>query len=328
MKYLYGKNFIMLKIKNHATIIDQYNSGLSAVEIGKQHNVTSTTILNILKKYGINPIKGKLQNNVSEICFAYSIENKTIVELSKQFSVNSSSIHRLLLKNKIPIRDSSMRNRKYQVDFNFFEEIDNEEKAYFLGLLYADGCLVKNSNCFFLSLQEQDSYILEQLKECLKYTGPIKTLNYKTKKETYKNQKLLRITNKKIYCDLINLGLFPNKSLSLKFPINNQVPNDLIFHFIRGYFDGDGSVTNSKNKPVVNFLGTFEFLSELKKRFNAEYNFNEIQIRKLKHSNCFSYSVGGKTQLKAVYRLLYKNCTTYLTRKKNKFEQILQIDIK
>lgn len=43
-----------------------------------------------------------------------------------------------------------------------------------------------------------------------------------------------------MFGDLSKHGCVPNKSLILKFP--TTLPNELVNDFIRGYFDGDGSV--------------------------------------------------------------------------------------
>ena len=53
---------------------------------------------------------------------------------------------------------------KYQdINYQFFEKIDSEEKAYFLGFIYSDGCV--QSNSVTLKLQKKDIIILEKMKK-------------------------------------------------------------------------------------------------------------------------------------------------------------------
>ena len=74
------------------------------------------------------------------------------------------------------------------------------------------------------------------------------------------------IRNAQLHDSLIKQGCVPNKSLILTFPDINVVSEDLVRHFIRGYFDGDGCLSFNKNKyctPNISILGTKQFLEKL-----------------------------------------------------------------
>jgi len=78
------------------------------------------------------------------------------------------------------------------------------------------------------------------------------------------------VSNKHFWNTLNDLGCTPRKSLTLKFPdINIFKSKDLIRHFIRGYFDGDGCFSYHKSKtkitPVVGFIGTKEMLESIQR---------------------------------------------------------------
>ena len=66
-------------------------------------------------------------------------------------------------------------NKKYNYNENFFEEINTPEKAYFLGLLYADGTNVQlpTTKTMSITLQEQDVSILERFKKALNSEYPL-----------------------------------------------------------------------------------------------------------------------------------------------------------
>ena len=116
------------------------------------------------------------------------------------------------------------RQNERGTNHNTFEIIDTEEKAYWLGFLYADGCISKNQNIIQIALKRADKTHLEKFREFIGNTN---------NKITYsKNTKSYRFcfNSKKIKQDLIKLGCIPAKSLTLKFPTEKQIPKDLIRH--------------------------------------------------------------------------------------------------
>jgi hypothetical protein len=127
-----------------------------------------------------------------------------------------------------------------------------------------------------------------------------------------------------MFNDLCKLGCVPRKSLILTFPIINK---ELIHHFIRGYFDGDGTVfianKQNKNKTTtvyksigIGICGTFGLLNILAQ--HAPINFPKKDKRK--EGNIWYSSTSGSKKALVFYNYLYKNATVWLDRKKNKFE--------
>ena len=123
--------------------------------------------------------------------------------------------------------------------------------------------------------------------------------------------------------DLINLGVTSNKSQDLK-PIN--IDTSLLPHFIRGYFDGDGSVYllnyKSRNRPLIkagfNFVGTLDFLKFINQSMPIQST-----IKKDKRTK-FTYSLSFDS-IKRYFLIrdyLYLNSNVYLNRKKEKIDLI------
>lgn len=133
-------------------------------------------------------------------------------------------------------------NKKHNLNESFFEKIDSEEKAYFLGLMYSDGYIFssKHTKGLGIQLQEPDKELLIKFNQCLKSNYPLMVV--KRLDENHQNCIRLYGYSKKIAEDLTKQGCFENKTKKLQFPSCNQVPSNLIHHFIRGYFDGDGCV--------------------------------------------------------------------------------------
>ena len=184
----------------------------------------------------------------------------TLREICKKHNISREYASKILKEQGISLR------KKISSDDTLFEKIDTEEKAYWLGFLYADGNVYYNekrvSYRIELGLAEKDLNHLEKFKKFLNCTNEIK---YRQNIKAYR----IMIGSKKMCNDLIKLGCVPNKSLILTFPTEDQVPLELQRHFIRGYFDGDGCITYRKSgsSPGINMLGNLEFLLKINEFF-------------------------------------------------------------
>lgn len=246
-------------------------------------------------------------------------------KLAKQFGVSYATIIKVLKERKVDIAGGSL-NRKYKVDEDFFEIIDTEEKAYWLGFLYADGSVKEGKTDISLSLVEIDVGHIEKFLKSLNSTHLIKETQKKTKDNIY-IQKLCYISSKKLYYDLIDKGCTPNKTLILTFPSEEQVPKYLQIHFIRGYIDGDGCITHTTYKGKyserkhykISILGTEEFLNSLVKCLDLD-----IAVKQDGNKKVFAVYIGGNDQVKRITELLYKDAKIYLDRKKDRADELIQ----
>lgn len=270
-----------------------------------------------------------------KICYLYQEEQKSSGEISIILKCSKTWIIKILRKNNIPIRSALNCHTKNKYDKNYFNIIDTEEKAYFLGFMYADGHNAISG--ISISLQSQDSYILERFKTSIKHSYPLYNIKFKDSKR--QNQVKLQITSKSIAQQLHNLGCIAKKSLILKFPTVEQVPEHLIQHFIRGYFDGDGCVSftvcNSKfhkngkrRQGQVNFCGSHDFIFILREFLTTIIKITSTLSKIDKVSRI---SFGGVKKLFLIYDFLYKNAEIFLHRKKDVFEKFFKdfcVDLK
>lgn len=235
--------------------------------------------------------------------------------------------------------------RKYSFNENYFSKINTPDRAYFLGLLYADGQNQINGNYIRLSLNECDEHILNDF-ICV-INGNNKLLKVILDNEKHANQSYLQL-NSKIMCnDLLKLGCFQNKTNILKFPSKSQLPKEFYSDFIRGYFDGDGSVWKGKRyKRLVkdskhsngyrtriiqnvkfNMTGTVDVITNIQNILVKELGFNNVKLNMSKGiENCVQLEHSGRLQMKKFYNYIYNNKEHYLIRKKNKFEECFKID--
>lgn len=213
--------------------------------------------------------------------------------------------------------------RIYTLNETFFDIIDTEDKAYFLGFLYADGNHFTKRNRITISLQERDKHILEKFNEIIESNRPLsfrkkETINKRKGFENCQNQFILNINNKHLSKKLLDLGLFNNKTMILKFPTENQVPEELQKHFIRGYFDGDGCV----EKQGASFMGTFDFCNTICKIVKNKFNINFHTRFKSNYPTCES-SIKSKSA-RIFLKWLYDDSSIYLFRKYEKY--LIQIE--
>lgn len=203
--------------------------------------------------------------------------------------------------------------RKYDYTYaeTLFEKIDTEEKAYWLGYLYADGNVSERANTVSLALAKEDRERVESFRSFFhlddkKITKKIKRMNGK-EFVSYE----FSVTSKRIKEQLIALGCVPQKTFVTHFPGDDIVPAELKHHFVRGYFDGDGHVGRSTTSVIsIEMLGTKDFLDGYQKWLNIRYNeLHSFKTTEIKHS-----MYGGFAAI-YVLDLLYKDATTYLQRK-------------
>lgn len=225
------------------------------------------------------------------------LEGKTITEIHKELNLDRDAISRHLKK----LGYNTARN---PINQNIFEKIDNEEKAYWLGFLYADGYISKN-NQIEVSLQLSDINHLQKLK---------KFLNTNTKISTDDHRCRLLFCSKKISNDLAKLGCVNNKSLILTFPTKEQVSDEFLLPFIRGYVDGDGCISYIPPRITFSITSTKNFLEGMIQRTN----WNKELIGYYQSGKAITMRTRKKLT-KNILHSLYDNCNIYLDRKYEKF---------
>ena len=268
----------------------------------------------------------------------YLLEGYNIKESCERSGVNYKSSYFYIKKYNFKVLNKGIRLKS---DSSYFKIIDTEHKAYILGFFIADGYIEKKSGriCFNNSIDD-----ISVIKEIQNQICPNSKLIYSNKQSQVnfrKKQVVLRFTNKTIYKDLIEKYNIVNaKTFNENYTFDfNKIPEHLIHHFIRGYFDGDGSVSfipKSKNKQLFfNFSFVFNsklFAEQFAKIFQNNFGIIPVIYDHIgKTSNYFSlrfnYNRKRQSKIKEVYQWLYKNSNIYLERKKIKFEQYLNTEL-
>lgn len=206
--------------------------------------------------------------------------------------------------------------KKYKFNENYFDNIDNQDKAYWLGFFAADGYNHMSKCNIEIRLHNQDREILERFKESIKSNHPINLY-----KNTYCN---LYIHSKHLCETLASYGLTQAKTYTLKIP---NIRKDLMQHFIRGFFDGDGCFSvihrndrgpNSKTYQV-NITGMSDPLLTIQDYIVKETGVKRLPLKSRKGTVAVTMHYGGKNVCKKILDYLYKDANIYLKRKHDKY---------
>lgn len=259
----------------------------------------------------------------------YREDNQSFKSIGRVIGRDYRTIKTYLESLGLQTKYQSVLQRKYLVKEDFFDNIDSEEKAYVLGFIYADGCNSIERNAVIINLKETDKDILLKITTLVQPTKPLMYIDTskQIKKEGYensKNQYRMVIQNKHISQRLIELGCGKAKTHNLVFPTGTQVPKYLQRHFIRGYFDGDGSVSGDKQKQF-NLVGTINFLLPLQQILIEELGFSKTKLdqrHKERDNEIRALRYCGINQCIKFRDWLYKDATIYLERKKELFYSV------
>lgn len=231
------------------------------------------------------------------------ISGKGVTEIGRILNIDRAAVSRNLKKRGF---DTS-RNPLIK---NIFHTIDTEEKAYWLGFLYADG-YVSKYNQIEVSLSLEDEEHLVKLKQFVNTNTNIIKDDHRCR---------LLFCSKEMANDLASLGCVNNKSLILTFPTEHQVPQNLVRHFLRGYVDGDGCLCCTSKTKQFSITSTQEFFEGMLKRTGWD------------EDKCNYYPSGQAITWRShndvmpqYLKYLYDDCTIYLNRKYEKYKTLTAV---
>lgn len=251
----------------------------------------------------------------------YVGNRKSLIKLSKEVNRSVATIHRHFTKLGLKCRNDVEKSLRYHCNGHYFDIIDTEDKAYFLGLLFSDG-YVDARHRIGIALKDDDVEIIEKMLDYMESDYKISFYTNNGYAGKYKPTRYCRvlIASEQMYGAVVSHGVVPHKSLIVKPPILRE---DLIRHFIRGFMDGDGSIWGCDTTPVVGFTSTKEMLEFIGDFFLQNGIIKRFAVYPQHHSNTtFSLKIGGSIQCLNALNLLYDGATVYLERKYKRYLQI------
>lgn len=320
------------------------HKGISVAECSKIIGVSDASGFYYLKKNNIIQYsileKQEKEKKIIE-CAKYYSENFgiSIKKCAEKFGLKRWDLSDYLKKNNIKkhekmlavingkeyviSRKGSYGAKKYELGDTFFDIIDTEEKAYWLGFFLADASVSNNSNTISIGLSIRDYDHLHRLKKSLKITCPIREF---ISSNGYKSC-IISFYSQNIKEKLISYNVIPNKKKYGKHPFL-LLNNDLIKHYIRGFFDGDGCVSESIRKETgtkryaIEIASCQEMLVFIKK-FLADNNIEVSDIRE--HMSIYEIRTSNNLEIIKFFNLIYKDANIYLPRKYERLEDISRI---
>ncbi|PEQ90725.1 hypothetical protein CN481_16790 [Bacillus sp. AFS006103] len=291
-------------------------------DIGKNFGVSFATIGRFIKMYLQNEY-GLVVNDLkkyrdgyyaNEWIYLHEIQGLTLKEIAKENNLDERTVSRILKKFGHKVRKYHPVPL-YSCNESYFENIDCHEKAYWLGFIYADGCVTfdykRNSYIVSIALQKSDNEHLESFKNYINSNHPIG--------KDGRGCVQIRIYSRKMFYDLEKWGVTPNKSKIVIFP--NNIDKEYYSSFILGCFDGDGTIYSGKKKSVRAIFslcsGSRKMLEQIQQILvdKLKIGFNKIGFS----GGTFKLAYGGNVKVSLIRDWLYSNSSVYLGRKKQEF---------
>lgn len=265
------------------------------------------------------------QDLINTNCIEEYKNGMTSIQLAEKYGLSKPTILKFLKENGVDTTKANQgySNSKYTLNEHWLDEIDCQEKAYFLGFFYADGNtegLSKNSYSIRIKLQIKDKYILEKFAKLFNSNRPLEynekyDERWKILKKTYS----LRLGNKHLWNRMNELGCPPNKTLIIKFP--NFISKELMSHFIRGYFDGDGSIVLRDNGNLANIriCGTESMIKGIYQQVKENINVDGIYYADKTGKQMWLYDIANQRDIKNFCDWVYQDSKIHLIRKYDEY---------
>lgn len=291
----------------------QLDNGVKVMDIAAQCECDEHTISRWIKKFNLDKKEVLYRNK--DWLEKEVLKYNTVAEMAQDLNINPSTLSDWLNRFGIYKKNYSLR----KLNENYFEKIDTEHKAYWLGFLMADGYMHKSLKNFGMTLKSEDRYILDLFKSDIEFDGEITDGlgGFNTPCST------LVVCSSKMCKDLVYHGIVPKKTGKESIP--NDLSKELVFHFIRGFFDGDGTLGKENNNHFALYSCSYNILFSINEYFKKEFNISATisRINRNPDVNFFCYNLYN---IKAMNVLdsLYKNSTIRLDRKFEKYKSMIK----
>ena len=282
---------------------------------------------------------GKTEGSIRAKCFDLGLVKNSgwseedldyIKENYQRLSINEMAKVLNRTPNAVKLKAQRKRCKKYpyNCNYDYFKNIDTEEKAYWLGFIYADGYITinekTNSGYVGIELQASDVNHLKKFNKSISGNYPItfdeKKCNLNDSGKIHKMCKI-RLSSINMANDLIANGATRDKTYTMQLP---NIPNELMCHFIRGYFDGDGCIyITKKNRIRCHFDSVSTIFLEQLRKFLYHIGINSYLYMSKnnngKYKDLYRLEIAGVEYTQKFLQYIYNNSQIYLDRKYEKY---------
>ena len=310
-----------MKRDYHKIHKEYLQSGLSLRAFCLRENLPYNSIGKFFKKKGLNLHIVKTRHGIELIRYIEKELIRTgqsLSKVAKKHNLTTRNIlHSCRVRGVVLPKDNLLGSYTCKHP-RLFNNITTELQAYLLGWIYSDGCISEKRNVLFFRLSKVDIEITLLFRNLL--NGYLGESRFEGRDYT-----IFSIGNKFIVRDIMALGCVPNKSYEcMDMP---DIPLNLKRHFIRGFFDGDGSIyiNKDKNVPTISFTSkSFEILESI-----ASYleDFDIIGVTKYTKP-VWRLFIQSKSGILNFYSHIYFNSNYSLSRKKAKFDMYVNTEVR
>lgn len=238
-----------------------------------------------------------------------------ILLVAEELGINEKTVRNALKEMSVPTTARNLRNRKYHVNENFFESIDNPVKAYYLGFVWGDGNITAKAPQLRIELSQDDECILHNFRQVVESNHEIK-YRKRIRKNTVTESVTFYIPREKMVKDLVSLGLSYSKNKDLVFP---NIPELLYPYFILGLSDSDGCIRiDSLNRVHWSIISTTSICQSIKDIL-AKSGI-QSRVTNTKYENLSRVVITRKSEAIKLRSYMYSDsCIQSLDRKRNAF---------
>lgn len=304
--------------EEYQNVIELYNSGMTQEEVAHIYGCQKHIVNTIMKKSGAKVRPNGFSVEDATTMYEMYKRGKRMQEIAETYGIDRHTVG-LIFK-----RNGFVSDRKtYHFNEHYFDIVNTVNKAYILGLLWADGHNDVSRGKITLQLQEKDKELLEHINSEVESDRPLWFCPLHDKNKCWSNTYTLTFQSRHMSNVLESYGMVQRKSLVLEFP--DFINTDLYGAFIRGYLDGDGSICfNHKTKKTeVSMIGTIMFLERIQE-ICKQFDIN-TSIYKKSHGNDVirTLHVTNKPDRVKFLNWIYKDANLKMERKYIKYQQLL-----
>lgn len=251
-------------------------------------------------------------------------EGKSLRQLEKETGINRKKLSTVVKQAGIEVAPAVITAKKEEPSIKIFSSLQNEVDAYWFGFMSADASLLTGSRWVLDILQaEKDREHVEKLRDYIAPGKDVKTKIVKLDGKEYSNARLT-IYSKDLCKHLLEKGFREKKRNGV------TIPKEIIYggtlnHFLRGYFDGDGSIASNfeGNKyAYIEFFGDEELIDHIQEILHIVVGTSLLP--KTLHGKARGARYGGWHNVSNICDYLYRNATVYLPRKYEEYQKVVK----